>query len=172
MLDDFLLGNYKTVSERLGLTIEGGVTQGYCRIYGVVDGVPLHMWFGPHATHTGALLSTTAPIELGVAQTSLLGKLGHLFGAHPATLGDPEFDRAFSVKAQDLARLSQLLDGDARRVLLELAHEGLHPALDAHSVHLRRFSQGGLDGEAGIERQVRETARLAKAVGASFARAG
>jgi hypothetical protein len=40
MIDELLLGNYKTVSERLGLTIDGRVTQGHLRIHGTIDGVP------------------------------------------------------------------------------------------------------------------------------------
>jgi hypothetical protein len=171
MLDDFLLGNYKTVSARLGLTVEGGVTQGHCRIFGTVDGVPLQMWFGPHMTHTGAELPEAAPIELSVVATGLLQKLAHLFGGAHTTIGDPDFDKSFSVKSPDLPRLALLLDGDARKVLLELAHEGLHPAIDRQSVQLRRFSNGGVDSEKTIERDFRETARLAKAIAASFAHA-
>jgi hypothetical protein len=163
---DFLLGNYKTVAERLGLTVEGG------RIHGVVSGIPLQMWFGPHATHVGALLPATAPIDLGIATKSLLEKLGELFGGHTADIGDPVFDKTFSVRCSDPARLSELLNAGARQALLEVAKEGLHPALDPNSIHLRRFSQGGLaDSDQMIERDFHEAARLARVVGDSFAHA-
>ena len=171
MLDDILLGNYKTVSERLGLTIEGGVTQGHLRICGVVEGVALQMWFGMHATHTSAQLTAPAPIDLSIVTTSLFGKLAGFFTkSDHAALGDPGFDKTFSVKASDVPRLSALLDADARQLLLRLAEEGLHPAVDRHTVHLRRFSNGGVDGEETILRDFQETARAARTLGASFAR--
>ncbi len=165
MVMDFFLGNYKTVSVRLGLVIDDG------RIHGIVDGVPIQMWFGPHRTHTGALLSRPASIDVSLATKGLIGKLGELFGGHAAHTGDAELDKVFSLKASDVARAAALFDADARRALLEVAKEGLHPAVDAHSIHLHRFSQGGLaDSEQVIERDFHETARLAKIIGDSFAK--
>jgi hypothetical protein len=163
-IKDFILGNYKTVSERLGLTIQDG------RIHGVIDGVPIQMWFGAHSTHTGALLPRPAPIDLSIVTKGLISKLGDLFGGHSGGIGDAEFDKVFSVKAADPVRVAGLLDPDARKALLEAAKEGLHPAVDPHSIHLRRFSQGGLaDSEQVIERDFHEATRLAKIVGGSFA---
>src|SRR5438552_1283877 len=68
MVMEFFLGNYKTVGARLGLTVENG------RIYGTVDGIPLQIWFGPHATHIGAFLPTTATMEFSIVTKSLIGK--------------------------------------------------------------------------------------------------
>ncbi len=165
MTMDFLLGNYTTVSARLGLKLEDG------RVHGVLEGIPLQMWFGPHATHVGALLPTPAPVDLSVVTKTLIEKLGELFGGHAAGIGDPVFDKTFSVKASDVARVSSLLDPDARQAMLDVAKEGLHPALDPHSIHLRRFSQGGIfDSEQLIERDFHEAVRLAKVVGGSFRR--
>jgi hypothetical protein len=170
MLDDILIGNYKLVATRLGLTIDGGVTDGNVRVHGVIDDVPLQMWFGVHATHVAAELATPAPLELSIVTTTLIGKLEHLFGDH-TMLGDAEFDKHFSVKSPDVPRLATLLDDATRKMLLEIAHEGLHPAVDQRHVHLRRWSAGGMDGEAKIERDFHAAARLAKVVSASFARA-
>jgi len=170
MLDDLLLGNYKTVSERLGLVIDGAVSEGHLRIHGAVDGVALEMWFGAHATHVRARLSSPAPIELSIVTTSLLAKLAHVFTGEHTALGDPQLDKTFSVKSGDPQRVASLLDSDARAVLLELADKSLHPAVDQESIHLRRFSQGGVDSEEKIERDFREAARLAKVISASFAR--
>lgn len=55
-------------------------------------------------------------------------------------------------------------------MLLDLEDLGLHPAADAHSVHLRRFSNGGTDSEPSIERHLRETAHLARVLGSAFTR--
>ena len=169
-LDDFLLGNYKTVAARLGLTVDGGFSQGHLRIVGVLDGVGVQMWFGSHATHTAAQLPYPPSIDFSVVTTSLMRRLAGLFGGGHATFGDAEFDKSFSVKSSDLSRLAAMFDADSRRVLIELAHEGLHPAVDPHTVHLRRFSNGGIDSEQVIERDFRETARLAKVLATSFAR--
>jgi hypothetical protein len=164
-LFDALLGNYKTVSARLGLTIEDG------RIHGVVDGVPIQVWFGPHATHIAALLTRPAPIDLSIATKGLIGKLGELFGGHHDGIGDDVFDRAFSLKASNPSSVAALLSPDARRALLDAEKAGLHPAVDAHSLHLRRFSQGGLaDSEQMIDGDLRTAARLARVVGESFGR--
>jgi hypothetical protein len=164
MLLDFLLGNYKKVSDRLGLVIDGD------SIRGVLDGVPLQIWFGAHSTHLGALLPRPAPIELSIVTTSLTSKLADLFRGHSGGIGDEAFDKTFSVKAQDPARVAGILNPDARKALLEAAKAGLHPAVDPHSVHLRRFSQGGLaDSEEMIEHDFREAVRLAKVLGESFA---
>jgi len=162
-LFDLLLANYKTVSARLGLTVEEE------RIHGVVNGTPLQVWLGPHTTHIAALLPRAAPMELSIATKGLIEKLGDLFGGHHAGIGDPAFDRVFSVKASDIARVGALINPDARRALLEAEEEGLHPAVDAHTIHLRRFSQGGLaDTEELIESDFRATARLARIIGESF----
>jgi hypothetical protein len=161
-----LFANYSAVSKRLGLVFEDG------RIHGVVDGVPLQMWFGTHATHVGALVATPARVDLSIATKTLIGKLGDLFGGHSAGIGDPEFDKTFSVKSSNPAQVAALLDADARRALLELEAEGMHPAIDANSVHLRRWSSSAIaDGEEKIEHDFRAAARLARVLGASFAAA-
>jgi hypothetical protein len=169
MLDDILLGHYKPVLARLGLTIDGHMTEGNVRVHGTLDGVPLQMWFGSYAMHIEARLKTPAPLALSIVTTTLIGKLEHLFGEH-TTLGDAEFDKHFSVKSPDLPRLATLLDEPSRKVLLEVAREGLHPAVDQKSVHLRRWSRGGMDDPVVIERDFHEAVRLANAVSASFAR--
>ena len=165
-LRDLLLGNYKTVSERLGLTIEAADSR--LRIYGVVDAIPMQMWFGAHSTHTSAQLLSPAPVELGIVTTSLFDKVAGFFGADHGKLGDPAFDAVFSVKSPDLAKLAGMLSADVRLVLLQMAAEGLHPAVDRNTVHLRRFSNGGGDDEAVIERDFHETARLVRALAPTF----
>lgn len=163
-LSDVLLGNYKTVADRLGLSVAD------FQITGVVDGVPLRMWFGSHSTHVAALLSRPANVEVGIATKGLVTSLKELFGSHSAGIGDANFDNVFSIRATDPSRVAALLDPDARRALLEVASESLHPAVDAHSIHLHRFSQGGVDNPATIERDFHEAARLSKVISASFAR--
>ncbi len=158
-----IFANYTAVAHRLGLVWEDG------RIHGIVDGVALQMSFGMHAVHVTAILPTPASMELSVATKGLIGKLGDLFGGHADTLGDPELDKVFAVKATNIGRVAQLLGPDVRRALIEMEKEGLHPAIDAHSVHLRRFSPSALDdSQDKIERDFREAARLARAVSNSF----
>lgn len=111
-------------------------------------------------------------VDLSIASKGLIGKLGNLLGGHSGEIGDPEFDKVFSVKASNLAQVAALLDPAARKALLEVAAEGLHPALDPHSIHLRRFSGSAVSDSAQvIERDFREAARLARVIGDSFARA-
>ncbi len=161
-----LFASYTAVSKKLGLAFEDG------RIHGVVDGVALQMWFGTHAVHVGALLLKPAPIDLSVVTKGLIGKLGSLFGGHSDQLGDPEFDKVFSVKASNVSQVAALFDPIARKALLEVAEAGYHPALDAHTLHLRRFSaSAAADSEVDVERDFREAARLARILGESFARA-
>jgi xanthine/CO dehydrogenase XdhC/CoxF family maturation factor len=166
MVMSAIFANYTAVAQRLGLVWEDG------RIHGVVDGISLQMSFGAHAVRVTALLPTPASIDLSVATKGLIGRLGDLFGGHGDVLGDPELDKLFAVKATNTARVAQLLGVDARRALLEIEKEGLHPAIDAHSIHLRRFSTSALDdSQEKIERDFREAARLARAVSASFSAA-
>ena len=163
MVMNAVFANYTTVAHRLGLVWEDG------RIHGTVDGIALQMSFGMHAVHVTAILPTPASIELSVATKGLIGKLGDLFGGHALALGDPELDKVFAVKATNIVRVAQLLDPEARRALIEIEKEGLHPAIDAHSVHLRRFSSSALDdSEDKVERDFREAARLARSVSRSF----
>lgn len=164
MLGDVLLGNYKKVADKLGLTIDGGYTAGRLRIYGIVDGVLCQQWFGAHSTHTSAQLLHPAPMELSVVTRGLLDKLAELFGKEHRRLGDPSFDDHLLVKCADVPRLGELLTPAVRAQLVELAKAGLHPAVDAHTVHLRRFSNGGTDSEDVIERDFQETARLVRAL--------
>jgi hypothetical protein len=166
MVMNKIFESYTTVARRLGLVWEDG------RIHGIVDGIALQMSFGMHSVHVTALLPTPASIELSVATKGLIGKLGDLFGGHADTLGDPDVDKVFAVKATNVARVAQLLGPEARRALIEIEKEGLHPAIDAHSVHLRRFSSSALDdSEDKVERDFREAARLARAVSNSFSAA-
>lgn len=163
MVMNAIFANYTAVAQRLGLVWEDG------RIHGIVDGIALQMSFGMHSVHVTALLPTPAPIELSVATKGLIEKLGDLFGGHGAALGDPELDKVFAVKATNVTRVAELLGPEARRALIEIEKEGLHPALDAHSVHLRRFSTSAADdGQDKVERDLREAARLARAVSNSF----
>jgi hypothetical protein len=163
MVLGYLFASYTAVSKRLGLAFEDG------RIHGMVDGIALQMSFATHAVHVAALLPNTAPLELSIATRTLIGKLGDLFTGHSAGIGDPEVDKVFSVKSSNIARVAALLSPEARRALLEIEQQGLHPAVDAHSVHLRRFSASALDdGEQKIERDFREAARLARVVSDSF----
>jgi hypothetical protein len=165
MVMGVIFASYTAVSKRLGLAFEDG------RIHGSVDGVPVQMWFGTHAVHVGALLLRPAPVDLSIATKGLIAKLGDLFGGHGGEIGDPAFDKVFAVKASNVAQVSTLLDPPARIALLEVAAEGLHPAVDAHSIHLRRFSSSALsDSEQVIERDFHEAARLARLLGDSFAR--
>jgi hypothetical protein len=164
MLLDAVFANYAAVAHRLGLAWDNG------RIHGVVDGVSLQMSFGMHAVHVVALLPTPAPLDLSVAPKGLIGKLDALFGGHAGELGDPVFDEVFAVKTSDVARVAALLDPGLRRTLLEIERQGLHPAVDAHAVHLRRFSSSALDdSQQTVEHDFREAARLAQAVSVSFA---
>jgi len=160
-----LFSHYTAVSQRLHLTFEDG------RIHSVVDGVPLQMWFGAHSVHTVAVLLRPAPFELGIATKGLVDKAAELFGSHAGMIGDPAFDAVFRVKGADPARIAALLTPEVRAALLEVATEALHPAIDAHSVHLRRFSHGAAyDSEDVIERDFREAARLSRVLGAAFGR--
>jgi len=159
-----LFSHYTAVSKKLGLAFENG------RIHGVVDGVALQMWFGAHSVHTVAVLTRSAPIELGIATKGLVAKVAEVFGSHAGAIGDAAFDAVFRVKASDPARVAALLSPAARTALLQVATEHLHPAVDAHTVHLRRFSQSAIsDDEQTIERDFREAARLARVLGESFA---
>jgi hypothetical protein len=161
-----LFSHYTAVSQKLGLTFEEG------RIHGAVDGVAVQMWFGAHSVHTLAVLVRAAPFELGIATKGLVAKAAELFGSHAGEIGDAEFDKVFRVKGADPAKVSALLTADARKALLEVASEELHPAVDAHSVHLRRFSGGAVsDSEIVIERDFREAARLSRVLGQSFSHA-
>lgn len=161
-----IFASYTTASQRLGLAFEDG------RIHGALDGVPVQMWFGTHAVHVGALLPRPAPFDLSVATKTLVSKLGDLFGGHGAGIGDAKFDETFAVKSSNAPRVAELLGDEARRALLDIAAEGLHPAFDAHSVHLRRFSASAAsDSVETIERDFREAARLARVLGDSFGRA-
>ncbi|MGE0790062.1 MAG: hypothetical protein AB7S26_30585 [Sandaracinaceae bacterium] len=162
-LTDLILGNYKRVADRLGLVIEDG------RIHGVLEGVPIQVWFGPHATHIVAMLPRPAQVDVSVATKGLIAKLADLFGSHRDGIGDPAFDKVFAVKASDLTRAAGLLDPAARNALLASEDAGQHPAVDAHSVHLRRFSQGGWgDSEQMIDGDFHAAVRLAKVIGDSF----
>lgn len=167
--DDLLLGNYKTVSARLGLTVAGGVSLGHLRIFGIVDGVPVQMWFGPHSTHASAPLTMNAALDVHIATRSLFGKIAGLFRDGHDKIGDDHFDKTFASQSTDLPRVAAALTADTKKALLEAADLGLHPVVDQHSVHLRRFSNGGSDSEESIERHFRETARLARTMGGAFA---
>jgi hypothetical protein len=163
MVMNAIFANYTAAAKKLGLVWENG------RIHGVVDGIALQMSFGAHSVHVTALLPVPASFELSVVTKGLIGKLADLFGGHAGALGDPELDKVFAVKASNVSRVATMLGPEARRTLLEIEKEGLHPAVDAHAVHLRRFSASAIDdGQDKVERDFREAARLARAVSDSF----
>ena len=89
--------------------------------------------------------------------------------AQRAPIAASELDKVFAVKARDIAKVAQLLDPEVRRALLAIEKEGLHPAIDARFVHLRRSSTSALDdSQEKIERDFRDAARFARAVSSSF----
>jgi hypothetical protein len=165
-LGDFLLGNYKMVSEQLGLTIDGGVGQDHLRIHGEVDDATVEMWFGTHATYTRARLAHRAPSELRVVTR---GWLSRLFGRGRG-IGDRAFDARFTVKRGDREQVAKLLSEDAKRELVDLAKQRLRPVLEHDRVELRMFSNGGGDSPDKILALLRATARAGKILDASFAR--
>ena len=158
-----LFVHYATVSKRLGLAFEEG------RIHGVLDGVPLQMSFGTHSVHVTALLRHAAPVDVSIATKGLVEKLKELFGGHGDTIGEPALDAVFVFKTSNPSRLAQLLDPTTRLALLDAAALGLHPAVDSHSIHLRRFSSSAIsDDEATIERDFRLAVKLARIISDSF----
>jgi hypothetical protein len=166
MLGDLLLGNYKQIAEQLGLTIDGGVGQDHLMIHGAVDGNTVEMWFGTHVTHTRARLAHHAPEPMSIVTRSWLSRL---FGrAHG--IGDPKFDARFVLRRGDRDRIGALVSEDARRELVDLAKQRLHPELAHDRVQLRMFSNGGTDAPAKILKLLHATSHLGKTVDALFAR--
>src|SRR4051812_17629201 len=131
MVMNTVFASYIAVSKRLGLAFENG------RIHGAVDGIALQMWFGTYAVHVGGLLPTVAPIDLSIATKGLVVKLGALFGGHVDGIGDVAFDELFVTKSSNTSQVARILSAEARSMMAELAAEGYHPAIDAHSIHLR-----------------------------------
>jgi len=161
-LGDFLLGNYKSVSEELGLTIDGATGV----IRGVVDDVPIEMWFGSHATNTRVRLTNEAPVALHVATRSLPARL---FG-RGANLGHPTFDKLFTLDTANPGNVAKLLSSTTVDLLVEIARKRLRPVVEKDQIRLRMFSQGGSDSREKIMNLLRETARLGKTIDACFAR--
>jgi hypothetical protein len=164
MVMNELFSTYTTTSQKLGLTFADG------RIVGTLDGIAVQMTFGAHSVQVAAFLPAPAPFELSIAARGLVDKLADFFGSHAQGIGDAAFDAVFVVKTASPEKLGALLGSDAKQALLDAAKADLHPSVDAHAAHTRRFSYSAVtDAPETIERDFREAVRIAKAVAASFA---
>jgi hypothetical protein len=156
------LDKYRRVAVRLGLQSLGTFEGGDFQLEGRYEGMPVRLYFGTDACRTEAAHGVPQGLGIEVATKSLVRGLAHLFGSGYVDLGEPAFDKAFVVKTTDAARAARWLTPDARRVLMELAEQGVHPSLDDKLVKIWRYTSMFYESEQEIEYDLRATARVAR----------
>jgi hypothetical protein len=132
---------FAKVAADLGFTIEpreNRLLLAEHTIEGSLDGVHVKVWQWQgqfvHVEYT-AWLSPPADMRLHVQREGIVGKLGHLFGKHDIEVGDPEFDRAWKVKADEPARAQALLNPEVRKVLAAWKKADLNVRITDETVH-------------------------------------
>lgn len=115
---------FKWAADTLGLHMEpqsSSLLSSRVSLDGAVDGtrVEVEQWAGEfvHVDFT-AYLQPPADMGLSIHTAGLASKLGKLFGRHDIAVGDPGFDAAFVVKADEPARAEALLTPALREALL------------------------------------------------------
>jgi hypothetical protein len=156
------LEKYRHVAEKLGLRALGTFDGGDFHIEGRFEGMPIRLYFGTDAVCTEAAHGVPNGLGVEVATKSLVLRLAHVFGSGFVELGDPAFDKAFFVKTTDSARAARWLTPEARRVLLELAEQDVHPSIDDELVKIWRYTSIVFEPEDAIEYDLRATARVAR----------
>lgn len=117
---------YHELAARLGLAmtpVDPGIMTFAIDLRGELEGRPVHI--RRHVGRGGYALIRAPfrpPLGIGleIVRASLLDRVGELVGLHDLEIGDPDFDRAFRVKAQAPERVQALLRADVRRALLAL----------------------------------------------------
>ncbi len=104
-----------------------------------------------------ALFVALRPLHLSVYQGSSIDRVGTIVGAHDVSIGDPEFDRVFVVKAIEASTASAVLTPELRQrfvakpdLILEI---GDAPRLPAHpdERHLQMISLHTDEGRCTLE---------------------
>jgi hypothetical protein len=163
--------NWVQAAAELGLTLTPRAPQlgDPISLSGVLDGVAVESHQAPYKMYTSALIQPPAALGVSIVQVGLLEKVGHIFGAGHAGLGDSVFDREFSVKARDAASLPRVVSPELRAALLAAVAGGMHPSVDDASVKLWHQAENGMmESVAEITRSLREAARLSKIAAASL----
>jgi hypothetical protein len=139
-------------------------------VYGRLDGREVHVRLesrgGGRSRATYTVVSTpfSVPLDLGLMlgrQNLLDEAFAGLFGTQAIQVGDPEFDRAIAVKADEPARAAALLIRPLRAVLTSVAGSGAFHLTDAGFLIERA---GGIADEAWISWALRTAAIVSKQV--------
>jgi hypothetical protein len=117
---------YHELASRLGLTMvpaDPGIMTFTIDLRGELEGRPVHIHRyvggGGHAV-VRAYFRPPLGMGLEIVRASILDRVGELVGLHDLEIGDPDFDRAFRVKARAPERVHEFLRADVRRALLAL----------------------------------------------------
>ncbi len=153
---------WQALAARLGLSFAPG------SVWGMLDGQLVQLRIevrgsGKHKqTWTVATGMLQPPLDLGLGVTpqGLLSSLGRLFGAQDVPLGDPAFDDAFVIKADEPARAATLLSPQLRAVLLQLRANGSGFSFSDAGGQIER--RGGVDDAVWLEWAVKTVALLAR----------
>ncbi len=132
---------HKEVALKLGLRIdpsEGAFTLAKHTIDGVLDGVRLqvYQWQGQyvHVEFT-AWLNPPADMRLVIEPAGIGSKLGHFLGKHDIEIGEPTFDAAFTIKADEPERAKKLFTPELQEVLLGWKRAGANLRITDETVH-------------------------------------
>lgn len=121
---------FQWAAENLGLHIDPSSSHRLSdrvTLDGELDGlrVEVEQWAGQfvHVDFT-AHLAPQADLRLSIREAGVASKLGELLGRHDITVGDPGFDSAFVVKADEPARAAALLTPALRESLMQWKRSG------------------------------------------------
>jgi hypothetical protein len=158
---------YKSVADRLGLDIKpsnwgpwGILIAGNC------EGVQVSAQrLSASQSICRALIHPPAHLGLAITPSGVLSKLASIFGAEDLQIGDPEFDKAFTIHGHDAATIAALLTPAVRDKLWALQRAHLSFALTDLHVQIRRHITME---EEDIESDLRALVDLVHAVNASL----
>ncbi|MBI2896985.1 MAG: hypothetical protein HYY06_25735 [Deltaproteobacteria bacterium] len=150
------------LAQRLGLTYGNGT------VYGQLEGQAVRLVTEVRGSgksrHTVTVVSSHVfpafDLGLAVSRHGFLAAIGQLMGATDIEVGDPEFDRAFVVRADEPERARIVLDRELRQVLGQVAGTGFPFRISDGGFSIER--RGASEDERWLEWSLVTAGRVAR----------
>jgi hypothetical protein len=161
---------YRHLAENLGLRLstDPGMMTFVFDVYGDVDGQPMVL---RRLCGSGARIDITVSLRphldlgLGITRTGVVSRVAEWLGGHDIEVGDAAFDSAFTLRGDEPDRVRALLSPDVRDVVASMSMSSFEINDGALTCGRRcDFVETSDD----LERDVREAAAIARAVGAAY----
>ncbi|MBK9001169.1 MAG: hypothetical protein IPM35_36065 [Myxococcales bacterium] len=172
-LESNVYAEYHQLADELGLRMptEPGMMTLAFSLFGELEGQPVTL---RRLCGSGARVDITSPLRphldlgFGLTRAGAFSKVSEWLGAHDIQTGDAAFDAAFTVRGDEPARVLALLTPEVRSAIASIGVADFELS-DAEYSCGHRVTMGGDESVETLARELREAARMARAVAEAHA---